>query len=249
MSDSFLLSQERCPLCAKEGKDRAGNNLAVYSDGHSFCFGGHGLVVSGNRLIQFKNKDLPEADKDDTTLPIDCDTTYPQFCLEWVGKYELDRNDLLNNNVLWSELWKRLIFPVYGDEHRGLIAWQGRYFGDDPSKVKWYGRGDLKNTFHILGNSNVLALVEDIVSAIKIEKAGFSAMPLFGCVVGVDRFRRLYSRLSKQDKVVVWLDENKRPEAVKEARLGRLFGLNSTCVFSRRDPKDEDYESIKDILA
>ncbi len=249
MNDSFLLRQEQCPLCAKEGNDRKGNNLAVYSDGHSFCFGSHGLVVSGNKIIQFKNKDLPEATKNDAVLPTDCDTTYPNYCLEWVGQYELDRNDLLGNNVLWSDSYKRLIFPVYGDESRGLIAWQGRYFGDDPTKAKWFGRGDLKNTFHILGNSDIVVLVEDIVSAIKVAKAGFSSMSLFGCVVGVERFKRLYKLLDKSSRVVVWLDENKRKEAVFEAKLGRLYGMNCTTVFSKRDPKDENYESIKDLLA
>lgn len=37
-SDSTVVSKERCPRCAAINKDLAGNNLAVYSDGHAWCF-------------------------------------------------------------------------------------------------------------------------------------------------------------------------------------------------------------------
>ena len=38
MSDEQVLSKEQCPECAKEGNDASGDNLAVYSDGHTHCF-------------------------------------------------------------------------------------------------------------------------------------------------------------------------------------------------------------------
>lgn len=37
-SSSKVLRHEQCPDCAKHGRDNAGDNLAVYDDGHSFCF-------------------------------------------------------------------------------------------------------------------------------------------------------------------------------------------------------------------
>lgn len=247
MTDSYLIRTEKCPLCVSEGNDRNEDNLAVYSDGHSYCYAGHGVVHRGSQIIQFKNKDLPHAgSREELLLPVDCDITYPEQCLEWVGKYELDRNDLLTNNVMWSESWKRLIFPVY-DEF-GIAAWQGRYFGEDKTKAKWFGRGDLKNIYNILGSSGILVLVEDIVSAIKIAKAGFMAMPLYGCVIGTERFKRLFLLFGKQVGVVVWLDEDKHREALKEAKLGALYGMDCRVVFSKRDPKDENFNSIKEIL-
>lgn len=44
---SRLIRRDVCPLCKLEGRDTAGDNLAVYDDGHTYCFGGHGLT-SGN---------------------------------------------------------------------------------------------------------------------------------------------------------------------------------------------------------
>jgi twinkle protein len=38
MSDSTVVSRERCPKCAALGNDKSGNNLAVYTDGHAYCF-------------------------------------------------------------------------------------------------------------------------------------------------------------------------------------------------------------------
>ncbi len=57
-----VINKEQCPLCAKEGRDTAGDNLAVYDDGHKYCYGGHGLIA-GNKedfiLDQFTYEYLP----------------------------------------------------------------------------------------------------------------------------------------------------------------------------------------------
>ena len=36
--ESVVTSRGRCPSCATKGHDRAGDNLANYDDGHSYCF-------------------------------------------------------------------------------------------------------------------------------------------------------------------------------------------------------------------
>lgn len=38
------IEKVQCPLCAAEGRDQSRNNLSVYDDGHSYCWGGHGNV-------------------------------------------------------------------------------------------------------------------------------------------------------------------------------------------------------------
>ena len=37
-SASRLVRKERCPQCASVGKDTSGNGMAVYDDGHTYCF-------------------------------------------------------------------------------------------------------------------------------------------------------------------------------------------------------------------
>lgn len=255
MNTSYETHKERCPECAKLGKDRNGDNLGVYSDGHKYCYScGYGEYADGMTSFVNRQQDSDVAkiqQREILTLPVDCDILYPERALTWIKKYELSKTDLLNNNVMWSESIQRLIFPVYGEDG-WLLAWQGRSFHNQSMALakipKWFGKGDLKNTFNILGKGSKLVLTEDIVSAIKVAKAGFQAMPLYGCVVGRERFKRLYSLYKDTIDVVVWLDENKMPEAIREAKLGRTCGLHCSSVFSYRDPKDESVENIKSIL-
>jgi twinkle protein len=41
---SSIVDRKTCPLCEQEGRDTAGDNLAVYDDGHEYCYAGHGLI-------------------------------------------------------------------------------------------------------------------------------------------------------------------------------------------------------------
>lgn len=41
---SKVVSFEQCPSCKEEGRDTNENNLAVYDDGHKYCYAGHGCV-------------------------------------------------------------------------------------------------------------------------------------------------------------------------------------------------------------
>lgn len=251
--ESYLIGKERCPECAKRGKDRSKDNLAIYSDGHKYCYN-CGFTVSVSILGRFRQRSSStrELDKQESKLylPEDCSVDYPHRALEWVGHYELTKTDLFNHNTLWSESLQRLIFPIYGDE--GLIAWQGRYFGP-PSEgkpyPKWYGKGDLKGTFNFLGSktNNKLILTEDIISAIKCSRFAM-AMPLYGSHVGVVRFKRLYSLYGKTLEVCLWLDPDKRKESVVETRRGEMCGLITRTIFSSKDPKEQTYSEIKKFL-
>lgn len=250
-NETYLVRQERCPECARLGNDNGKNNLAVYSDGHTYCFAGHGLLSSPSKIGSFRatlaNESNQQVEENQIVLPNDCDVSYPHRAIEWVGQYQLTRNDLLSNRVLWSESMKRLIFPVYGE--KDIIAWQGRYFGEETGKVKWFGKGNLKDTFNILGNksSNKLILVEDIISAIKVSRFT-SAMPLYGNNVGIERFKRLYKLIDRKTQVVIWLDPDMRQKSITEHRRGILCGIDTRIIYSDKDPKEHNYEEIKNIL-
>lgn len=255
MDTSYVVSKGRCPQCARQGKDQSKDNLAVYSDGHSYCYscGYHsGLGVVGRFRQRSSSTGTVDKRESRIYLPEDCDVHYPTRALDWVEQYEITKVDLLNHNTLWSESTQRLIFPVFGDT--GLLAYQGRYFGPEaPIGVKpypkWYGKGDLVTTFNILGSrsSNRLILTEDIISAIKCSRFDM-AMPLYGCHVGVTRFKRLYSLFKDQVEVCVYLDPDKRTTAIVEARRGALCGLKTKVVYSERDPKEHSYAELKEIL-
>lgn len=245
---SYVVNKDRCPECAKLGKDRNGDNLVYYSDGHCFCYSCGYRRGSGTKArIESKEQHEEELQVQELFLPYDCSTDYPTRALAWTAKYELTRTDLINHNVLWSEKDQRLYFPVFAE---GLVAYQGRDFSlnTEEKRVKWWGKGDFKNVFNILGKGERLVLCEDVVSAIKLSKCGVMAMPLYGSFVGPQRFKRLYKLFGDKVEVLVWLDPDKRSEAVTEARRGVMVGLRCRTMFSELDPKEHSFNEIKEIL-
>lgn len=164
------LRNERCPECAKLGRDRHGDNLGVYSDGSCFCWA-CGYRKSGNAISAVKR---PQSDREDTpavVLPSDVDTYLPAVARQWLGSYALSEHDFIRNRLLWSEQRQLLVFP-YFDKYHNLVAWQGRNFEKDSKWPKWFSKGDLKTLYHILPiketYSGSVVVVEDIVSAIKV---------------------------------------------------------------------------------
>lgn len=240
------IKTERCPECAKKGKDKHGDNLATYPDGHKWCFScGYYVPATGlGRIFKHSQVDEPES-TNQIFLPFDSDYVYPTRALHWVEQYGLDKNDLLTNRVVWSDYYQRLIFPIFDDT--GLLAYQGRYFGQDHDAEKWYGRGDLKNIFHIFHGveDGSVILTEDIISAIKLRKVGHSSMPLFGSHISYQRLVRL-KKLFK--RVIIWLDPDKKREALEFSMLATTVGLDCKIVFSEYDPKDHSPEEIEELL-
>src|SRR5687768_18461200 len=101
---SHVVKKERCPECAKLGKDTKGDNLVSYSDGHSYCFG-CGFTVNGDsvKLSNFMDSHKQQAIvKHQVFLPTDCTFEYPNVVLDWVGQYDIRTGLLLRNRVMWS---------------------------------------------------------------------------------------------------------------------------------------------------
>jgi hypothetical protein len=252
-NDSYVIRQERCPRCAKLGKDTSHDNLAVYSDGHSYCFSCGNVHKRTNKIQTFQERNKENIEEKMTTqvhMPPDCNMDYPKKALDWIYHYELNRNDLVKNNTLWSDSLQRLIFPIYKEGR--LVAWQGRSFNLTRNALmkvpKWYGQGNLKETFNVIGAGDKIVLVEDIISAIKVAKCGVMSLPLYGSFIGTERFKTIHNRFGDTVEVCVWLDPDKRAESVSEARMGRLMGLRCRVILDKSDPKDVNYDTIKYLL-
>jgi hypothetical protein len=110
----------------------------------------------------------------------------PAQAYAWIYKYELDDDDIYNYNIGYSSKLERVIIPIYNNTE--LIAWQGRdiYYNKnkelfknnklDKIPLKYYTEynkykyNNNKIYFKILNNIkyNILILVEDIISGIKV---------------------------------------------------------------------------------
>jgi hypothetical protein len=240
----YVLRHERCPGCAKLGRDTKGDNLAVYSDGHTHCFG-CGYHTHGDAITTYKNKQQAIEVKHPTVnLPEDVEYSYPIQALNWMKQYGFNRNNLLGHNILWSESTQLLIFPYY---HNGLLfAWQGRYFGPKTDHPKWLTYGKVHEYDYILNPENErIILVEDIVSAIKLSRYE-SVLPLFGSYISAKRLGQL-SRF--YPTIIIWLDPDKQKEALQFQKIALQYCANVYVVIADKDPKELEYKQLEEILA
>ena len=231
----MIVDHERCPACAKLGKDRHADNLAVYEDGSEYCFS-CGYYHQPNRKGLSKG---PRSSPETTGyLPHDVSTNIDSRALQWLSKYFITHRDVVAHKMLWSDSWERLIFPVND-------CWQGRYFGSE-NKPKWYSRGDIHNNIHLLGpgRGRSLVLVEDLVSAIRVSAVS-SVAPLFGSDIPDSWYRRL-SMVSP--RLSLWLDWDKRTAAVKYAKRLNQFGFECSVIVTKQDPKELTEAEIEQQL-
>lgn len=247
-NDSYVIRKERCPECARLGNDRSGDNLAIYSDGHTYCYrcGHH----SGRKTIS----QPIERNTSTITLPSDVTSELPYEAKRWLDQYELARLDIQQHNILWSEYWRRLIFPYF--DETGLLAWQGRLFGDATNVQaknskgqlfleKWYSKGKIHEIIHpIKVHSGEAVLVEDIVSAIKVSRHK-GAIPIFGNTISPKHFLRIKH---VAERVWIWLDPDMKQQSIKLCNTANLLGLKATVVFAEKDPKELSDDRISDCL-
>lgn len=153
-----IVNHVACPACVAKGRDRHGDNLGVWPDGHKYCFSCHhyepptswAKVFHHIAMLQHKqnnnNKGLPEGGLDDfVTMPNDCSNTIPIPGMTYLRKYNLTATEIAENGILWSEKGifvktkstlaaPLLIFPYYG--FGALQGWVGRNLGNTASAVK-----------------------------------------------------------------------------------------------------------------
>jgi len=230
-----------CPACRASGGDRSGNNLAIYSDFHEWCFA---CGYFKPPTLEYRIRPKQEAEtKQDLFSP--CTKELPQPAYAYLKQYGLT-NQEIGENYLWHD--------------DGLLIFNGDKFhcgrnfsGTGP---KYVTKGKVKGNEVIFTNVpddlgaecerllSSIVIVEDAVSAIKISRV-CSAVPLMGAVIPME----LILRLSKQFKnVFVWLDPDKKEEAPKQALKAAPFFDKVVTIWSGKDPKYYPNKEIKEFL-
>lgn len=238
-----FLKHQPCPKCGSK------DNLGVYDDGGWFCFG-CGFTKRADIGVVLRNVHVDSGvrEKEHKRLPDDVSRVIGDSGVSWLGKYGIDVEVALKNNILWSDRRQQLIFTFPETE-----LWQARNFGEFGKKVKYITSGNHDDVLPIYNevDSDTCVVVEDCVSAIRIamarglEGSGWHAMPLLGSHLPtkkLNRLRRLYS------KMVVWLDHDKGKEAQAIARRGSLVGLSSRVIHTELDPKEFSAEGLTTLL-
>lgn len=243
MKTSKRLYNKQCPSCAENGRDNGKDNLTVYSDGHAYCFS-CGFTIHGDRIERFKSKLVKDIDIQ-VHLPNDVTFRYPESYLKWTTKYDISVYDLMSHGVMWSDRLNRMIFPVY-NTNGSIAAYVARSITEKP---KWYSVGVDDNLLCILEgfNNRTLVIVEDILSAISVSKYGYTALALFNSNISSNRIRRI-KEMRNWEKVYIWLDPDKRQDALKFRHKFDMYGIKARVIYSDKDPKDFNYDSTNELL-
>lgn len=241
------IRHDPCPECGSR------DNVGVYDDGSRFCFGCHWWTPpEGAAITDRIHRLLTEAEPVDrlgeefVERPPDYTMEIPDKAFTWVRQY-INGQEIMEHLIGWSPSLERLIFPVYNSAHE-LLMWSGRYFGDKPDKYsKWYIQGRKSEHIDLL-SSNVLSprvvFVEDRVSAIKVSRL-VSSVCIYGTKIPLEHAKMLSKAFSE---AVIWLDSDKRREAVIQAtQLSNLF-KQVKVVFSDKDPKCYENSEILGFL-
>lgn len=239
----------QCPNCAIQGRDRKADNLAVYKDGHSYCYSCHYYIPSPSieRLRQeSESKKAPKVKaNDDLIFPPDymplMDALGAKEPQKWLRQYGIQDWEINKHRIGWSNTQSLLIFPVF-DNDNNLIMWQGRNFGEG---IKYLTKGPKSDILHLVGQTarGVIIVTEDMVSAIKVGRT-YQAAPLWGSEMSLGLIKTVATGF---DVMGVWLDPNKTQKAVEIALRASQY-IPTFIVVSTKDPKDYNTEAITEFV-
>jgi len=183
----------------------------------------------------------------------------PWEAYHWLWRYQLHQDDILRYKIGWSEIYKRVIIPIYEFAHMGdaiakkLVGWVGRDVQQltklqrKVKRVPKYltrAKKGRRRYFMTMGDTDTVVICEDCISAIKVNLAtGYCAVALLNTDVGDDLLRWLRGR-----KVFLWLDGDMLSKSIKMVDKMRQLGLDAKRLFTTKDPKDYNSVYIMDVV-
>lgn len=174
---------------------------------------------------------------------------WPKHALDWVLQYGLTTKHITTNRMGYSPVLDRVVLPVLSGD--SVVFWQARRLrGEDGQKyMSSKGHTKPKMFLRTKPNSNVWAVVEDYISAIKVADV-CNVCCLFGTVLDSETAMMLKSRGASE--IRLWLDGDTAGAsgAVGARKTLQLhypeFAIN--IVHSETQPKETDLETIERLL-
>ena len=218
------------------------------------------------RLKAIKNSKIDKTVAE-VTLPNDFqpmsrrenDSTIPWAAYHWIWQYGISSEDFTKFNVGWSQLYQRVIIPLYeyahwGDEDvtlaRDLVGWVGRDVNSkdiqrETNTPKWLTRSKKgKRRYFATPGDDTVVLVEDAISAIVVHLAtGHTTIGLLTTSVSEDLMRVLRGKT-----IYLWLDGDMLAHSVATVDRMRQLGLKAKHIHTPKDPKEYNKTFIQDTL-
>lgn len=225
----MFLFHEGCPKCGSR------DNLGVYEDGHSYCFG-CGYRTPSKTSLHHITKHTKLTTAPTIFLPNDYTNNLPLMCQEWLKKYGITNLEIEELKICWSASTGLLLFPQWG-ENTTIMGYSGRRFtGEGP---KYIIRGIKTDFTRVYGHGDTIVYTEDILSALKASRLT-AARPLFG--TALSRLETGYNRH------ILWLDKDKQSSSIIQCRKWKQYGYNISPIITDLDPKEYSTEQINNYL-
>jgi hypothetical protein len=174
----------------------------------------------------------------------------PYTAYNWLWECNITGDEYMRYNVGWSSVYNRCIVPCYeyantGDElARKLVGWIGRDVRKMTKTERKAGGGTAKYLtrksseykrifFHAPYKSDVYVIVEDVLSAMKINNAAkVNAIALLNTYVPKDLCLRL-----RKNRLILWLDADQVGNMIKAVNSLSAIGLRAAYIHTQKDPK------------
>lgn len=165
-------------------------------------------------------------------------------------KQYLTNSEMYNYGIGWSNYFGRVVLPIYSVSHE-LMAYQLRKVDNRIKGPKYltFKNREIQNGIyfrsnyypdHMVTSMDIICIVEDIVSAIKVGRV-CSGIALLGSPPNLPHIAQY---LGNSGKVVVWLDRDKLKTAVRYIDTLNLLGYNAQMVLTQQDPKSYETDRI-----
>lgn len=187
-----LSNSKDCKNC---GSDHKARPLCVYENGE-YCFSCGYTRTVHQWTVEQRVASRPE-------FP-DSTNRLEQFSLEaqmWLAKYDVGQKLISKHKIHYCED-NSLIFPAFGEDGM-LQCYQKRNM-----KERFITTSGDKKPLLLTNesNSSIIVLVEDFISAIRVNDAGYNSLCLFGTKLAYDE---IDMQLKKFETILVWLDNDK----------------------------------------
>lgn len=154
----------------------------------------------------------------------------------WWYSYDLNDVDAVRFNVQWDVARGRLFMKAGG-------TWVGRGFGKGGRYV-CYKQTDTPAYFYYSDSHNKIVVVEDVVSAYKVHKAGYNVLALLGTKASDKQLELLYN----YKDVIIWLDPDHPGQMGATELFKRINGVSDVMNVLAEQPKEVSYSRIKELL-
>ena len=252
---------EVCPYCGNTRKNMEINTRKLVF--HCWVCGTGGTVRGFFRDFDLPIDDLPETpegrreelpqEQADVVMPTECkDILKADDILgKWAKTYLLSTRGFTEHSILRfgcqyaseGDLKARIIVPLYEDDE--LIYYVARTYVSDFPKYK-NPKIRRRNALPIyFGNDSRMTavLVEDTFSAMQVNLAGYSSIPLLGTSMTNEQIRKLEKR--NFNKVIVMLDPDAKAKAMALATRIKVEGMDTTVALPATDPDELELDEIR----